>query len=98
METKSTYDPDNHVLSHPEVMAGLSWFGTRADRARPLTGREKEEEILRDAVKRENAVIAFYQGLKDFAQDAAGTDIVDKIIAKENQCVRMLIHEITLLD
>ncbi|MCH7920003.1 MAG: hypothetical protein IIC50_18700 [Planctomycetes bacterium] len=29
-----TYDPDNYVLSNPEVMAGLSWFGTRAGRAK----------------------------------------------------------------
>jgi rubrerythrin len=93
-----TYDPDNYVLSHPEVMAGLSWFGTRAGRAKPLRGTEKKEEILRDAVNRENAVIAFYQGLKNFAQDPAGTQTVETIIAKENQCVRMLIQEITLLD
>ena len=93
-----TYDPDNYVLSHPEVMAGLTWFGTRAGRAKPLTGTEKEDEILRDAIKRENAVIAFYQGLRDFARDPAGAELVDKIIAKENQCVRMLIHEIDLLD
>ncbi|MCH8218384.1 MAG: hypothetical protein IH892_16625 [Planctomycetes bacterium] len=93
-----TYDPDNYVLSHPEVMAGLSWFGTGAGRAKPLTGTEKKEEILRDAINRENAVIAFYQGLKDFTRDPAGTDTVDKIIAEENQCVRTLIHEITLLD
>ena len=93
-----TYDPDNYVLSHPEVMAGLSWFGTRAGRAKPLMGTEKKEEILRDAINRENAVIAFYQGLKDFARDPAGTDTVDEILAKENQCVRTLIHEINLLD
>ena len=29
-----TYDPDNYVLSNHEVMAGLSWFGTRAGRAK----------------------------------------------------------------
>ena len=89
-----TFDPDNYVLSHPEVMAGLTWFGTEAGTAKKITGKESKEEILKDAVNRENAVITFYKGLKDFTRDPASTDTVDTIIAKENRYVLNLIDEI----
>ena len=89
-----TFDPDNYVLSNPEVMAGLTWFGTKAGTVKKITGKESREEILKDAVNRENAVITFYQGLKDFARDPASTDTVNTIIAKENRYVLNLIDQI----
>ena len=61
-----TFDPDNYVLSNPEVMAGLTGFGTKQDVPARITGRENRQQILRDAVRRSNEVIIFYQGLKDF--------------------------------
>lgn len=89
-----TFDPDNYVLSNPEVMAGLTWVGTRAGRSRQLTGQENKEEILRDAMHRENAVMTFYQGLRDFARDPAGRETIDTLVKKVNQMVLELMHEL----
>jgi hypothetical protein len=75
-------------------MAGLTWFGTKAGTAKKITGKENKEEILKDALNRENAVITFFQGLKDFARDPASTETVNTIIAKENRYVLNLIDEI----
>lgn len=89
-----TFDPDNYVLSNPEVMAGLTWFGTRQDVPGRLTGRENREQILRDSVRRANEVIIFYQGLKDFARDPATEDIIDKIIHEETRQIKLLNEEL----
>lgn len=87
------FDPDNYVLSHPEVMAGLTWAGDRGNSRKHLTGKETKEDVVKDAIHRENAVITFFQGLKDFARDPASIDTVDKIIQVENQQVRALIEQ-----
>jgi rubrerythrin len=92
-----TFDPDNYILSNPEVMAGLTWFGTKRSGGRALTGKESKEEIIRDAIKRANEVIIFYQGLKDFARDPASEDTIDKIIKEENQQIRLLMEELEKL-
>jgi len=86
------FDPDNYVLSHPEVMAGLTWVGDRGNTRIHITGKETEEDIVKDAIHRENAVITFFQGLKDFARDPASIDTVDKIIQVENRQVSSLIE------
>jgi len=85
------FDPDNYVLSHPKVMAGLTWVGNHGNTRKHLTGKETEEDIVRDTIHRENAVITFFQGLKDFARDPASIDTVEKIIQLENQQVLSLI-------
>lgn len=84
-----TFDPDNYILSNPQVMAGLTRFGIKRDTPSSLTGRESKEEIIRDAVRRENEVIIFYQGLKDFTRDQASKDEIDKVIKEENSHIRM---------
>ena len=91
------FDPDNYVLSNPEVMAGLTWFGTKGGATKRLTGKETQEEILKDAIHRENAVITFYQGLKDFARDPASTETLDNIISAANRYVLQLIDQINRL-
>ena len=35
-----TFDPNDYVLSNPEVMAGLTWIGSKTDPSRGLTGHE----------------------------------------------------------
>ncbi len=85
-----TFDPDNYVLSNPEVMAGLTWLGTKHGAAVALTGRETKEEILKDAIKREKGVVVFYNGLKEFARDPASKDTIDKIIREENRQIVLL--------
>lgn len=88
------FDPDNYVLSNPEVMAGLTWFGTKHGAARILTGRGTKEEILRDAIRRANEVVVFYRGLKDFARDPASEDTIDKIVREENRQIRLLTEQL----
>lgn len=87
------FDPDNYVLSHPEVMAGLSGAGDRGNSRKHLTGQETQEDVLKDSIHRENAVITFFQGLKDFARDPASIDTVEKIIQVENRQVLSLIDQ-----
>ena len=85
-----TFDPDNYVLSNPQVMAGLTWFGIKRDALRTPTGRESKVEILRDAIRRENEDIIFYQGLKDFARDQPTRDTIDKVIKEGIRHIRTL--------
>jgi len=89
-----TFDPDNYVLSNPEVMAGLTWFGTKQDTPSRLSGRETRTQILRDAIRRANEVIIFYQGLKDFARDPSTEEIIDKIIREEGRQIKLLNEEL----
>jgi rubrerythrin len=87
------FDPDNYVLSNPEVMAGLTWFGTQQASVRRLTGKENKDQVIRDATRRANELIIFYQGLKDFARDPPSADIIDKIIKEETRQISLLIKE-----
>ena len=89
-----TFDPDNYVLSNPEVMDGLTWFGTKQDVPGRLTGRETKSQILRDSIRRANEVIIFYQGLKDFARGPATEDVIDKIIREEARQIKLLNEEL----
>jgi rubrerythrin len=85
-----TFDPDNYVLSNPEVMAGLAMFGTDTGSGMWLTGRESKQDIIRDAIRRTNDVIIFYRGLKDFARDQASEQTIEDIIKEERRHIRML--------
>lgn len=87
-----TYDPDNFVQSNPQVMAGLTWMG-EGHKSRHLTGKESKLDVLKDCIHRENAVITFYQGLKDFARDQGTCDTVDKLMAQENKYIMALMEE-----
>jgi len=89
-----TFDPDNYVLSNPEVMAGLTWFGTKQDGPGRFTGKESKAMIVRDAIRRANEVIIFYQGLKDFARDPASEDVIDKLIREESRQITFLMDEL----
>lgn len=87
------FDPNDYVLSNPEVMAGLTWLGSKSEPAKRLTGHETKTEILHDAVKRADEAIAFYEGLKDFARDPEGESAIDKIIEDEKQNLRLLTEQ-----
>lgn len=89
-----TFDPDNYVLSNPEVMAGLTWFGTKQDVTNRLTGKENKRQIVRDAIRRANEVIIFYRGLKDFARDPASESAIDRLIREENRQIQFLMDEL----
>lgn len=88
-----TFDPDNYVLSNPEVMAGLTSFGSGRPAPGRLTGHETRRQILRDAIRRASEVVIFYQGLKGFAPDPETQQIIDKIIAEEKRQIELLDSE-----
>ena len=85
-----TFDPNDYVLSNPNVMAGLAVFSHKPDSSRRFTGNESKEQIVRDAIRRSNDAIFFYNGLKDFARDPASKDTIDKIIKEETRHIRLL--------
>lgn len=89
-----TFDPDNYVLSNPQVMSGLTWFGTRPEGIDRFTGHETKRQILNDAIRRANEVIIFYRGLKDFARDPATQQVLDRIIREEKRQIGFLLDEL----
>ncbi len=89
-----TFDPDNYVLSNPQVMSGLTWFGTQQDGVHRLTGRENKRQVLKDAIRRANEVIIFYRGLKDFARDPSTEQTIDNIIREEDRQIGFLMEEL----
>jgi len=89
-----TFDPDNYVLSNPQVMSGLTWFGTKQDGVNRLTGRENKRQVLKDAIRRANEVIIFYRGLKDFARDPGTQQMIDSIIREEERQIGFLMDEL----
>lgn len=89
-----TFDPDNYVLSNPQVMSGLTGSSTKLDAPNRLTGRENRRQILKDAIRRANEVIIFYHGLKDFARDPASQQMLDRIIREEDREIGFLQDEL----
>jgi rubrerythrin len=89
-----TFDPDNYVLSNPQVMSGLTGSETRMGVIDRYTGKENRRQILKDAIRRSNEVVIFYGGLKDFARDPASKDTLDKIIREENRQAQFLLDEL----
>ncbi|MCL5279411.1 MAG: hypothetical protein M1376_05855 [Planctomycetes bacterium] len=83
-------DPDNYILSHPEVMAGLTCFATHpAPHNRPM-GHETKDQILRDAVQRSRDLTIFYHGLKEFAGGPDSRKMIDNLILEEDLRIRLL--------
>ncbi|MHC4556308.1 MAG: ferritin family protein [Planctomycetota bacterium] len=89
-----TFDPDNYVLSNPNVMAGLAVFATKPSPLKGPLGWEDRKEIFKDAIRRSKEAIVFYRGLKDFARDPASKDTIDKIIKEEKRHIRLLTEQL----
>jgi rubrerythrin len=87
-----TFDPDNYVLSNPQVMASLTCFAMDPRSRGKPAGHETAEHIIRDAIRRSRAVVIFYQGLKGFARDPESQMMIDNAIAEERRHVRFLNH------
>ena len=85
-----TFDPDNYVLSNPQVMAGLATFTTKPEPPKGPTGLVGKEAIVKDAISRRRDAIVFYRGLKDFARDMATKDTIDEIIKEEKRHIHIL--------
>ncbi len=86
------FDPDDYVLSNPQVMAALAMTAARKARCgrRALTGRENKGDILHSAIQREKDAVAFYNGLKAFAQDPASQLAIETIVAEQLRLIGML--------
>lgn len=89
-----TFDPDNYVLSNPQVMSGLAGSSTQLGIIDRYTGKENRQQILKDAIRRSHEVVIFYGGLKDFARDPASKDTLDRIIREENRQAQFLLEEL----
>lgn len=87
-----TFDPDNFVLSNPQVMAGLTCFGTSLSSPNRLTGAETSEQIVRDAIRRSEGVVIFFRGLKEFAEDPGAEMMIDTMIDDEARHIRQLMR------
>lgn len=85
-----TFDPDNYVLSNPQVMAGLTCFATSPDSHDRPTGHETAEQIIRDAIRRAEGAAIFYEGLKGFAQNLESRRMIDSMIREENRHIDLL--------
>ncbi len=90
-----TFDPDNYVLSNPQVMAGLAWSGAKQDTIAELNGKEPRRQVVLDALRRAEHVLAFHRGLKDFARDPASKGVIDRMLRQENRLIRLLQKELT---
>ena len=89
-----TFDPDDYVLSNPQVMSGLTGYDTKLGEVGRLTGKESRRQLLKTAIRRANEVVIFYGGLKDFARDPASKGTIDRIISEENRQIRLLTEEL----
>jgi rubrerythrin len=84
------FDPDNYVLSNPQIMAGLTGYGTEPQgRDRPA-GYETREQILHDAIRRSQGTIIFYHGLKEFARGPDSRLMIDSLISEEQRHIQLL--------
>jgi len=85
-----TFDPNDYIRSNPVVMAGLTNFGKSRGAISKFTGKESQEQILRDTIRRSYELKIFYEGLKDFSSDSETSFIIDKIICNENRYINVI--------
>ena len=84
------FDPNNYVLSNPQVMAGLAGFRTGPRGYRWPTRYDTREQILQDALRKSQGIIIFYHGLKEFARGPDSRLMIDNIISEEDRQVHLL--------
>ncbi len=89
-----TFDPDNYVLSNPQVMAGLAVFATEPGTLKGPLEIQDRPKIFKDAIRRAKEAIVFYEGLKDFTRDPACGEVIDGIIKEETRHIRLLAEEL----
>lgn len=85
-----TFDPNNYILSNPQVMAGLAVFATKPG---PIKDGGKKA-IFHDAIRRAKEAVVFYRGLKEFARDPSSEEMIDKIIKEEKRHIRLLTEQL----
>jgi hypothetical protein len=85
-----TFDPNDYVRSNPVVMAGLTNFGNSRSSISKFTGKESQEQILRDTIRRSYELKIFYEGLKEFSFNPETNFILDKIICSESKYINVI--------
>lgn len=85
-----TFDPDNYLLSNPQVMASLTCFGTYPRSRGTPTGKETTDRIVHDAIQRARGVAVFYRGLKGFVHDPESRRMIETMVGEEERHIRLL--------
>ncbi|HNU29561.1 MAG TPA: hypothetical protein PKN00_10240, partial [Sedimentisphaerales bacterium] len=88
--TFDTSDPDDHLLSNPRVMAGLTWSGTSPLPRGHSIRKASPVQILRDAIRRSKGIVIFYHGLKAFANAPDSLAMIDDLIGTEDRHIRLI--------
>jgi len=65
-------------------------FGDQAEPARELTGRESKADVFALAIRKQEYVIAYYTGLKEFVLGKSNVRVLKDIIREENRHLRIL--------
>jgi rubrerythrin len=81
-------EPD-HVGCPPPVPTPPV-FGERADPSRELTGRENKADVFALAIRKQEYLIAYYTGLKEFVLGKSNIRVLKDIIREENRHLRIL--------
>ena len=71
-------------------MAGLTNFGRASKSISKFTGKESQEQILRDTMRRSYELKIFYEGLKEFSFDPNTNSVIDKIICNESHYISVI--------
>lgn len=83
IEDMNIFDPDNEMLYYMKAMATSAGWEGKAAPQMPFTGSETPEQILKIALKAEQASINYYLGIKEFVKSQAGKEKIDQIIKEE---------------
>ena len=86
----TTFDPDEMAGEYLRAMAGGHVFDVTADPSSRLTGKERLEDILRQAIGMEKDSIVYYLGMKEITPEKLGRKHVDAIIKQEMGHVTLL--------
>jgi len=93
-----TFDPDNYVLSNPQVMAGLTCFAAPSPSQGGPVGHESPRQIVHDAIRRSQDTIVYYEGLKGFALGPESERMIDRMIAEEDRYIRLLSRSLEKME
>jgi rubrerythrin len=77
-----------------KMMASLAMFTKRPFIVKGESVKVKKEKIFRDAVRRGEEAIIYYNGLLDFAGELEGKNIIKKIIREERHHIENLRNEL----
>jgi len=84
------YDPDDQGALYLQATADGHVFNPKADIDEQLTGQKTLEQIFNRAIQAEKDSIVFYLGLKEFVQQRAGKENVEKVIKEEQSHIVIL--------